>query len=88
MARAQLDMFDEQTELLPEAPAVAHPRPDRVRLKLQQFLNELRASDRMPWDSRRQAYVQLVFPQMARVLPADEAEQFRLDFDREISRLG
>ncbi len=87
MARAQLDMFDEQTELLPDAPAVAHPQPDRVRRKLLQFLTELQTAETMPWDARQQAYVQLVFPQMARVLPSDEAAQLRLAFDQELERL-
>ena len=42
----------------------------------------------MPWCERDARMWQTVFPNMAKWLPDDEAAQLRMEFDREIERLG
>ena len=61
--------------------------PAEVRQELTAILELARASrDIAPWDRRTHRYHQVVFPQMANWLPADEADalrrQFRLELDR------
>jgi hypothetical protein len=41
----------------------------------------------MPWPERDARMWQTVFPNMANWLPADEAEQLRLEFAQEMERL-
>jgi hypothetical protein len=88
MGKAQLDMFGEnQPELFLAAPAVVHPDPERIRLRLGRILGEARAAAAMPWDdNRRRLYEELV-PQMSGSLPAAEAAQIVAEFGRELIRL-
>jgi hypothetical protein len=58
-----------------------------ARAKLSAVLSAARAARTMPWPEREARMWQTVFPQMARWLPDDEAEQMRLEFAREIARL-
>ncbi|MBC7282507.1 hypothetical protein [Hoeflea sp.] len=88
MTRAQYDLFATQADLLPSEPASYAPDPVRVRGKLNAVLDQLRKAQTMPWDNKTRARQQLVFPQMTRVLPPEEAQQFLLSFDRELQRLG
>ena len=88
MSRAQLDMFAEQADLFPAEPASYAPDPVRIRAKLNVVLAELRRADKMPWDRKTRAYHRLVFPQMTRALPADEAATLLLAFDTELKRFG
>ncbi|MBB3655041.1 hypothetical protein FHX15_000240 [Rhizobium sp. BK650] len=88
MTRAQLDMFATQEDLFPAEPASYAPNPERVRRKLDAVLHELRRADAMPWDRKTRAFHQLVFPQMTNALPADEASQYRLEFQALIERLS
>lgn len=53
-------------------------------MKLSAVLAEMRRAETMPWDRRLQRYHQLVFPQMARALPSNEAAQYRLAFEVEL----
>ena len=87
MTRAQLDLFGTEADLFLKEPVSYKPDPVRVRGKLQAVLSELRSADTMPWTRKTQAYHQLVFPQMIRCLPADEAEQLKLAFESELQRL-
>ena len=64
-----------------------YPDPDEVRAELQQILAEMRAAETMPWDARRVALYQTIFPQMTGCLPEAEAAQLRFDFDSELKRL-
>jgi hypothetical protein len=41
----------------------------------------------MPWSERDAQMWQTVFPNMAKWLPDDEAEQLRFEFAREMERL-
>jgi len=40
-----------------------------------------------PWNERTTRLYQIIFPQMANWLPAEEAAQLRFDFAQEMSRL-
>lgn len=70
----------------PTQPDIA-PNPERVRQKLLGLLDTARAAERMPWDERKAAMWQIVFPQMANWLPEDEADQLRFAFAAELERL-
>jgi hypothetical protein len=87
----QQDLFGfGQTELDLEAArarTVVHPNPDRVRAKLNKVLAEIRAASEMPWDDDTLGYHQLVFPQMSRSLPEEEAAQLRFEFEEQVKRL-
>jgi hypothetical protein len=62
--------------------------PDKVRARLRKVLAEARAAQsRPPWNERTTRMHQIVFPQMANWLPDSEAEQLRLEFERELRRL-
>lgn len=87
----QNDLFGfGQTELdleIARANTVVHPSPVRVRAKLLKVLAEIRGASEMPWDEDTLGYHQLVFPQMSRSLPAEEAAQLRFEFEEEVKRL-
>jgi hypothetical protein len=87
MSRAQLDLFATQADLFPKEPASYKPDPDRVRGKLNAVLNEMKAAQSMPWNRKMQAYHQMLFPQMTRSLPEEEAAELRFAFDAEWQRL-
>jgi hypothetical protein len=85
----QVDLFKDhdQPELfLPPRP-VSKVTPQSVRLKLVAALEQLRASDEMPWDTTNLRYWQTVFPQMTRWLPADDAAQLCGEFGEQMKRL-
>ena len=87
MSRAQIDLFD-KAELFPKSPTVYAPDAERIRRRLKRIIGEAREAKSMPWDvATRRLYEQIV-PQMSLALPEEEAAQFRLDFAREMERLG
>jgi hypothetical protein len=88
MSKAQLDLFSTQQDLFPSEPASYAPSPDRIRVKLETVLAELRRAGNMPWDRKTQRYHQQVFPQMTSALPPEEAAQYRLAFEAELARFG
>jgi hypothetical protein len=64
--------------------------PDReeVRRELIDVLEAAKAAtDICPWDARTFKYHKVVFPQMANWLPADERDQMRFAFAREVERI-
>src|SRR5215210_492186 len=63
------------------------PDPETVRLRLQSLLEKVRSAEKMPWSERDTRMWQTVFPNMAKWLPEDEAEQLRFEFAREMERL-
>lgn len=85
--RAQLDLFGSAADLPPAEPAVYKPDPDRVRGKLAAVLSEMQAADTMPWDRKKRAYHRLLFPQMTRSLPPEEAEALCAAFETQWQRL-
>src|SRR5215210_7374192 len=71
-----------------KAPAQSFlPDPEMVRRRLTLLLEKARSADKMPWSERDARMWQTVFPNMARWLPDDEAEQLRFEFAREMERL-
>jgi hypothetical protein len=89
----QTDLFgdpDRQGDLFGEAaaqPKVWTPDPDKVRRRLERILAEARAAENMPWDWAKQSLYKTIFPQMAGLLPSDEAAQYCFQFDQEWERL-
>lgn len=63
------------------------PDPEKVRRRLHALLEKARSAETMPWPERDARAWQIVFPNMAKWLPDDEADQLRLEFAREIDRL-
>lgn len=62
--------------------------PSSVREELIALLETARAAlDAAPWDRRTQRFHRTVFPQMARWLPDDEAEQLCFAFAAELERI-
>ena len=77
-----------QTSLFPDQPRVETVDPDDVRAELIDLLAVARAAlDVAPWDRRTQRYHRVVFPQMARWLPTDEATQLCFEFAVELDRI-
>jgi hypothetical protein len=77
-----------QQDLFPELPRDESVDPEEVRAELLEILRVAReASDEAPWDLRTHRFHAVVFPQMARWLPADEAEQLCLQFEVELERI-
>lgn len=64
------------------------PDPDRVRRRLHAVLETARAAPETPWPEKKQRVWQIVFPNMAKWLPEEEADQLRFEFAQEIARLG
>ena len=62
--------------------------PGEVRAEVLELLRIARdARDHAPWDPRIHRFYEMVFPQMTRWLPADEAEQLCLEFAQELERI-
>ncbi len=62
--------------------------PNDVRAEVVELLRIAReARDRAPWDARIHRFYEMVFPQMTRWLPPEEAEHLCRDFERELERL-
>ncbi len=87
-AGGQHSLFGDAENLIPhpKAPDIL-PDPNRVREKLHALLETAKTADRMPWTERKARMWQIVFPQMANWLPADEASQLRFEFAQELERL-
>lgn len=80
--------MSDQHDLFPELPRDESVNPDDVRAELLEILRIAReAQDEAPWDLRTHRFHAVVFPQMARWLPAEEAEQLCLQFEVELERI-
>jgi hypothetical protein len=80
---------DTQPDLFGPAPAapVWTPDPDKVRRRLERILAEARAAQTMPWDWSQRSLFKKIFPDMANLLPEDEARQYVFQFEVEWERL-
>jgi hypothetical protein len=92
MARpTQQDLFgaDSQPELFDAdaAPPAYRPNLDEVRARLNRILAEVRAAEKLPWDTDKALLYRTIFPHMAGWLPEDEGAQLRFEFDTEMARL-
>ncbi len=63
------------------------PDAETVRLRLKSLLEKARTAEKMPWSERDARMWQTVFPNMAKWLPDEEAEQLRFEFAQEMERL-
>lgn len=72
-----------------KAPSTSYePDRDEIRQDLNAILGAARGvTVDAPWDERTFRYNKVVFPQMARWLPDDEAAQLCFEFAREIERI-
>jgi hypothetical protein len=71
------------------APAKSYePDRDEIRAELIEILAQARdATSGPPWDERTFQYHKTVFPQMANWLPAEERDQLRFEFARQVERI-
>jgi hypothetical protein len=63
------------------------PDPGNVRLRLMGLLEKARSAEKMPWSERDARMWQTVFPNMAKWLPDDEANQLCFEFAQQLERL-
>lgn len=88
MSDDQFSMFGEGEGRMAEAPQPdIAPDPERVRRRLNAILDRARAAPHRPWPEKKQRVWAIVFPNMAKWLPEDEAEQLCFAFAQEIERL-
>ena len=77
-----------QPDLFPQAPRKETVDPEEVRAELVEILAIARAArDAAPWDRRTHRFHAVVFPQMARWLPEEEAQQLCFEFSIELKRI-
>jgi hypothetical protein len=84
---AQGNLFGEAEDRLQAPRKSTLPDPDEVRLRLKALLDKAKNAREMPWSDRDARMWQIVFPNMAKWLPDEEAGQLRLQFEQEIERL-
>ena len=81
---SQPDLFGGVT---PAAP-VYQPKPEHVRNRLIDMLEQMRAADHWPWEGTQlDLFRNTVWPYLFRLLPEDEADQWRADIAAEAERL-
>lgn len=69
-------------------PSVYAPNLSEVREDLNSILAQAQAAtDAPPWDARTMRYNKIVFVQMAKWLPDEEAEQLCFEFRNELERI-
>jgi len=56
-------------------------------LRLKTLLEKAKSAEKMPWSERDARMWQTVFPNMAKWLPEEEADQLRFEFAQEMDRL-
>ncbi len=84
-----LTKSNQQPDLFGPVPAqpVWTPDPDKVRRRVERILAEARAAQTMPWDRSQRSLFKKIFPDMANLLPEDEARQYVFQFEQEWQRL-
>ena len=89
MSPGQHSLFGDGEDRIPNPPRPSHePDLGEVREDLAAMLDEARrvTADSL-WDERTYRYNKIVFPQMSRWLPEDEAQQLCFEFSRELERI-
>jgi hypothetical protein len=84
---AQASLFGAGEDRLQAPRQNSVPNPEIVRLRLKLLLEKARTAEKMPWSERDARMWQTVFPNMAKWLPDNEAEQLRFEFAQEMDRL-
>jgi hypothetical protein len=85
---AQGSLFGPGEDRLSAPRERAAPDPEAVRVRLKSLLEKVRSAEKMPWSERDARMWQTVFPNMAKWLPQDEADQLRFEFTQEMERLN
>jgi len=85
---AQGNLFGPEEDRLQAPHQRSVPDPETVRLRLKSLLEKARSAEKMPWSERDARMWQTVFPNMAKWLPTDEADQLRFEFAQEMERLS
>jgi hypothetical protein len=84
----QGSLFGDSPDRIPHPEEASYiPDPARIRQRLHAVLDRARAAPETPWPEKKQRVWQIVFPNMAKWLPEDEADQLRFEFAQEIERL-
>ena len=84
---AQASLFGPGEDRLQAPRQSSMPDPETVRIRLKSLLEMARSAEKMPWSERDARMWQTVFPNMAKWLPEDEADQLRFEFAQEMERL-
>jgi len=84
---AQGSLFGSGDDRMQAPNKSAMPDPEDVRRRLKALIEKVRAAERMPWSERDARMWQTVFPNMAKWLPTEEADQLRFEFAQEMERL-
>src|SRR5262245_19304685 len=84
---AQGSLFGHGKDRLQAPRQHSRPDPETVRLRLKSLLEKVRAAEKMPWSERDARMWQTVFPNMAKWLPEDEADQLCFEFAHQMERL-
>ncbi len=85
---AQGTLFGVGEDRLQAPKQSSQPDPEAIRLRLKALLDKAKAAEKMPWSEREARMWQTVFPNMAKWLPDNEAEQLRFEFAQEMLRLN
>jgi hypothetical protein len=84
---AQGNLFGTGEDRLQAPQQRALPDPEIIRLRLRTLLEKAKSAKKMPWSERDANMWQTVFPNMAKWLPEEEADQLRFEFAQEMERL-
>lgn len=84
---AQGNLFGPGEDRLQAPRQSSEPDPESVRHRLKSLLEKVRSAEKMPWSERDARMWQTVFPNMAKWLPEEEADQLRFEFAQEMERL-
>ena len=84
---AQRNLFGPGEDRLQAPRENPAPDPETIRLRLNSLLEKARSAEKMPWSERDARMWQTVFPNMAKWLPEEEADQLRFEFAQEMERL-
>lgn len=84
---AQASLFGTRDDRLQVPRQNSVPDPETIRFRLRSLLEKIRLSKKMPWSERDVRMWQTVFPNMAKWLPKEEADQLCLEFSQEMDRL-
>lgn len=80
---SQLSLFDS-----PKAePETRAPNREFIRKHLNRVLRVMRRAEHLPWSTAEARRWQEQFPELARLLPEEEAKQYCFQFEQEWERL-
>jgi len=85
---AQASLFGARQDRLQAPEQLSTPDPETIRLRLKTLLEKAKSAKAMPWSERDARMWQTVFPNMAKWLPEEEANQLRFEFAQEMERLN